>query len=231
MGPGMLGRLLLIVVVAVPMAGGCSGQDPAVNSGNPADFDFHLRNLLLCQFSPNQCHGGSGVASAPITEVYLFSNASTTSGGLLGPRTTADSLCASERSGVTFPNNACQNVRMVISLNAGDTIAMMPTNFALPASLPVHGPGGIVVAPNWTTFVNGTLTSTLSAAAVIGVYWWTFSTGTGDFNPTPGESCTNGTAPGDTGTAGAWNVTNGHISNLASRACTAGNSAHVCVCY
>lgn len=115
---------------------------------------------------------------------------------------------------------------MFVSYEPSDSVAAFPTNYAIPANLELVGPTGIEIASNWTTFVIGTLTSSVATALNSTTAHWTGSTNAG----TPSlVDCT------------AWTVTsgaNGLVDNptatsswidLTPRACSTTQGV-LCVC-
>lgn len=91
--------------------------------------------------------------------------------GNLGGRSGADSLCASN-----IPSGY-SNYRAFISVDSGDSIANMPSNFGVPSNLPIYSTSNNLIASDWADLLDGTISMTLEAAGVLssGSTWWSGS--------------------------------------------------------
>jgi hypothetical protein len=128
------------------------------------------------------------------TALYLFT-AGPTNGNVKGSFSTAregaDSLCSVARSGYTFPNNSCNQVRAIISLSAFDSIANMPLNYGVPTNRSINAPNNFVIAPDWNALRDGTSGTSLAPNVMpAATLWWSFSTTGGNVHNT--DNCSGG---------------------------------------
>ncbi|MGJ4744838.1 hypothetical protein ACQV5M_00630 [Leptospira sp. SA-E8] len=150
--------------------------------------------------------------------LYLFSTPTSYDGilsilgaGNLDP--SLQSICAGARVVAPIINTTCQNVIPLVSTlavsvnNTTSFYADFPTT-----GVPVRGPSGIKVAADFTNFLTVDLETSLSAAGLGDISFWTYSDITGNY--ASGTTCLDGTdntssSQGYTGistsvTAGSW---------------------------
>ena len=99
--------------------------------------------------------------------------------GNLGGRAGADALCASAKPAGLHAGYT--NFKAFISIAPGDAIVNLP----FPASLPVQGPTGTVIATNRADLLDGFIPVTLEAAGImpaIGDIFWSGSDNNGNYN-------------------------------------------------
>lgn len=178
--------------------------------------------------------GSTGGSGSAIPTLYLFSTSTTTDGNLKGSFSTArqgaDNKCITARSGITFPDNTCNQIRAIVSLSGSDSISNMPGNYSIPTNKPIHTPGGPVFAADWNVFIAGTSGNKLENGVMpSGVAWWSFSNGDGSYamhNCLGGEN----SVSGNNGMTSTSSVTGaGWISGTAN---TCNNTYRLlCICY
>ncbi len=158
----------------------------------------------------NPCGANCSPQSAA-DAIYLFAAATLPNGNIAGygsgnPRTGADNLCTSSRSGFIFPNNTCSSVRGFISVTGSDSIAALPLNYSIHTGRAIHGPTGTLIANDWVDLMDGSIANSLSVAGVASVSWWSFS----GSNGATANDCSDGTdsTTGTSGIIGIANATN-----------------------
>lgn len=90
-----------------------------------------------------------------------------TSAGNIGPRASADAICAAN-----LPAGYA-NYHAFIGYSASDSIANMPANYGIPTNIPIRSASNILIANNWTDLMDGTIVTSLTGAGVApDGYWW-----------------------------------------------------------
>ena len=181
--------------------------------------------------NPGSVSGKSGNST-----VFLFATTNGFSGnirgGMASARLAADVQCSTTRPTLVFPDNSCNQVRAVISVDASDAIANIPGSYVIPVSRSINGPNNFVIANDWGTLVAGTSGNNLTNGNVMNAStaWWSFSTLGGNFDNT--NNCGGGTdnstgngATGNSSTAGNTWLSDGTLT------CTASAVKLLCVCY
>jgi hypothetical protein len=176
---------------------------------------------------------GKSANTAGFMSLYLFT-AGPTNGNLKGSFSTArqgaDSLCSVARSGYSFPNNSCNQVRAVISLSASDSIANMPLNYGVPTNRSINAPNNFVIAPDCNALRDGTSGTSLAPSVMPGgTLWWSFSVAGGSYDNA--NNCSGGTVV----TSGDGMTGNSSDSGpiwIGSSSQSCGNPARLlCICY
>lgn len=157
---------------------------------------LHCANYSLREHLENP--GGFTQREDATAKQYLFFTPGLTQGDLKAftsaptARQGADGMCAIARGSKVFPDNRCNTVRGVVSLDGTDTMAAMPANFGIPAHKKIFGPNGLVIAENWSQLMNGTLNRNLfeaGVAASAAESFWSFANADGSVHT---MSCSNG---------------------------------------
>lgn len=143
---------------------------------------------------------GEDFSINPAGSVILFLTPDTHSGDL-GGRSGADRICSAGTPPICAGSSS---VHAVISVSSSDTVALMPTNFGLPASTPVRGVNGNVLAVHGWADMFPTLDT--RPYGNVGESYWTGATADGGF--VSGNAC------------------NGWTSSSSSYAGQIGNSSH-----
>jgi hypothetical protein len=86
----------------------------------------------------------------------------------LGDRATSTATCDAVLAG--FPSLDCARTVALICYSGGDTLELFPTHYGVSAGGQVQAPDGTVIAPDWTTFVSGTLTNPIWPSCVSQIY-------------------------------------------------------------
>jgi len=216
----------------------CTAQTVTVNAVDDASVEGNHSGAISHTATSSDA-GYSGIAIANISAsisdndgpspIYLFKTATTTM-GLIGGRTGADTLCTTARGLLTFPNNTCATVKAFISIsNTGDDIAGM----AIPGERTVNGPTGIQFQNDWTDLLNGVETTTAADAGILpaATLWWSFSSTAAAGLPAA-QNCTNGTSTSGNGRAGQSDVTGGSFYNIGGSPPSCGTAYYLlCLCY
>jgi hypothetical protein len=143
-------------------------------------------------------HGQPG--PAPITQLVLY-DAGGTFNGNLGGRAGADALCqasGNRPAGYT-------NFRAFLSVDVNDEIRDMPGNYGVPTNVPIQGPNGTQLSPNWAGLLDGSIDATLQAAGIGAApnFWWSGSFVDGSLGTAFGaDSCAGWTTNVPSATAG-----------------------------
>jgi hypothetical protein len=175
---------------------------------------------------------GKSANTPGFTALYLFT-AGPTNGNVKGSFSTAregaDFLCTIARSGYNFPNNSCNQVRAVISLDATDSIGNMPMNYGVPTNRSINAPNNFVIAPDWNALRDGTSGISLAPSVMPGgTLWWSFSVAGGGYDTT--NNCFGGGSTSGNGMTG--NSTNNGAGWIGSSPQSCGNPAQLlCICY
>ncbi len=131
--------------------------------------------------------------------LYQANNAVAITGGAIGGRAGADTLCQSASNKPA----GYSNYRAFISVSATDEIRDMPANYGVPTSYAVRSTSNTLIANNWTDLLDGYINTTLAAAGVYvgGPYdWWSGSFQDGSLDgPYSCASWTNPSVPGRLG--------------------------------
>jgi hypothetical protein len=186
----------------------------------------------------SESSGNSSNPSASNTPVFYIYTNSITVNGNLGSRATSSNSCQTMQT-TSFSSLTCTNHMAVVSYS-GDPLV----SGGVPASRPLIATGGMIVAPDWNTFITGPLTNSLNGAGVASSpptpFYWTSTTIGGNYNTVnadpPTSNCNNNTDGTNIyfGTQGAITSTiNSHISFAVNQPCDGStNSAYlVCVCW
>jgi hypothetical protein len=90
-----------------------------------------------------------------------------TSAGNIGPRASADAICAANLP----PGYG--NYHAFIGYSAVDSIANMPAIYGIPTNIPIRSASNVLIANNWVDLVDGTIATQLTSAGVTSSnYWW-----------------------------------------------------------
>jgi hypothetical protein len=178
---------------------------------------------------------GKSANTPGFTALYLFT-AGPIQGNVKGSfgsaREGADSLCITARSGYTFTNNSCNQVRAVISLDATDSISNMPMNYGVPTNRSINAPNNFVIAPDWNALRDGTSGTSLAPNVMpAATAWWSFSITGGNFYGS--YSCSGGTSNGGPptyGMVGNSSDTGANWIGSGQLACNMSNLI-LCICY
>lgn len=149
--------------------------------------------------------------------LYQANNAIPITGGSIGGRTGADTLCQSASNKPT----GYGNYRAFISVDSTDEIRDMPTNYGVPTHYTVRSPNNTLIANNWADLLDGYISTSLVAA---GVYvggpsdWWSGSLQDGSLDGIYNcASWSSGSAPGRVGridySSYAWIYAGGYSCN------------------
>jgi len=160
--------------------------------------------------------------------IYLFKTATTTT-GLIGGRTGADTLCTTARGLLTFPNNTCATVKAFISINnTGDDISGM----VIPGGRTINGPTGTLFQNDWTDLLNGVETTTAVDAGILpaATSWWSLST-TSAMGLPSAQNCANATSVAGTGRAGLSDGAGGLFYATGLSPSCGTSSYLLCLCY
>ena len=179
--------------------------------------------------------GTATSGGAKTSALFLFATTNSFNGnirsGMATARLAADVQCSTTRATLTFPDNACTQVRAMISLDAADSMANMPGNYGIPVNISVNGPNNFVIASDWGTLIAGTSGNSLVSgnAMPTSTNWWSFSTLGGNYDGT------NNCAGGNDGTTGMGSGGNSNTSGntwLSSGPISCPGPARLlCVCY
>lgn len=94
--------------------------------------------------------------------------------GAIGGRPGADVLCGQAAMGKAgVPLHA--TTRALLSVDVGDTIALMPILYGVPTDRMITGPNWSVIADDWADLLDGSIDMTLSAAGVMFGVWYSGS--------------------------------------------------------
>jgi hypothetical protein len=96
-----------------------------------------------------------------------------------GGRTGLDAAC---RAAATTKSISKPSIHALISVAEGDEIRDMPSNYEIPAQVPIVGPTDIVIANGWADLLDGSIATTLLSAEVVpvvGLMWLSGSTESG----------------------------------------------------
>lgn len=103
---------------------------------------------------------------APTVKIYLYSSNAWIKDGILGTRSESNWYC---QNAATDLDLFCQTHTAFVSYSETDNLTVLAST-QLGASqllVPVHGPGGVLIANNWNDMFSGTLLSTLTEAGVL----------------------------------------------------------------
>jgi hypothetical protein len=104
--------------------------------------------------------GTATSGGAKTSALFLFATTNSFNGnirsGMATARLAADVQCSTTRATLTFPDNACTQVRAMISLDAADSMANMPGTYGIPVNISVNGPNNFVIASDWGSLIAGT---------------------------------------------------------------------------
>jgi len=102
----------------------------------------------------------------PVPGNLVFYFGGTTAGNI-GPRSSADALCAANLPA------GFGNYHSFIGYSTADSIANMPSNYGISTSLPIQSVTSAVIAANWADLMDGSISISLSAAGVTpSQNWW-----------------------------------------------------------
>ena len=118
--------------------------------------------------------------------------------GNIGPRNSADALCAANLPA------GFSNYRAFIGYSATDSITNMASNYGMPTNLPIQSVTNVVLANNWADLMDGSIAVSLSSANVTNEFWWSGAQdGNGNFITGTTPSCFDWTSSSGSD-AGRW---------------------------
>ncbi len=150
--------------------------------------------------------------------LYQANNAVAITGGAIGGRAGADTLCQSASNKPA----GYSNYRAFISVSATDEIRDMPANYGVPTSYAVRSTSNTLIANNWTDLLDGSINTYLSAAGVYvnGPYdWWSGSLQDGSLDGI--YHCASWTNPSAPGRWGRFDYSNSYWISAGVSGCSA----------
>ena len=118
--------------------------------------------------------------------------------GNIGPRSSADALCAANLPA------GFSKYRAFIGYSTADSIANMVSNYGMPTNLPIQSVTNVVLANDWTDLMDGSISVSLSSANVTNEFWWSGAQdGNGNFITGTTPSCFDWTSSSGSD-AGRW---------------------------
>ncbi|KIY92266.1 hypothetical protein MNEG_15697, partial [Monoraphidium neglectum] len=126
------------------------------------DFTVYAKTADLANINAVRL-GGVPAAQYLRSRVVIYRESLTSRNGNLGGRSGADALC---RASLHRPAGLVQ-VRAFLSTSSSDQIANFPTLYRLPGGLAIESPGGAVLASNFTSLLDGSMSQSLTAAGIL----------------------------------------------------------------
>ena len=116
--------------------------------------------------------------AAAATIITVFATPSQYTGDL-GGRTGADGICRANVGVLSCPSA----IHALLSVDANDTVANMPTTVHVPANEAIQSPNGTSIATNWADLLDGNLQHSFGVAGLFDVNtstdWWSGSNSDG----------------------------------------------------
>ncbi len=226
---------LMVGSQKVPAATACSENratiTPTAMLGHMETYELHVTASLRDRAGVPLAEN---FASSFVTRnvIYMFRTGGT--GGNLGGRSGADTLCVNAYS-ASYATLGCSvgSIHAFLSVSSGDEMRAMPTNHGVLADVPVRGPTGILIDSNFGGLVDGVIGTTLQNAGVLPDANWTFWHASNDQGAYDNLSCsnwTNGSGGLNFGRKGSNDRTSSYIELGGLSTCDDGNQRVVCLC-